>query len=108
MFESTGETRLVVMPLLDRSNCRDCRRNGLLRGAVNEKAYWKSKGQVAEKIGSGKEPPVVATGVSAISACNYDEESLCVLTSYGGTNLGELDEERVLEIGNCVLALLNY
>lgn len=107
MFESTGETRLVVMPLLDRSLCRDCRRNGLLRGAVNEKAYWGGNGQVADKLGSGKEPPVVATGVSSISACDFDENSLCVLTSYG-VNLGKLDEKRVIEIGNCVLALLNY
>lgn len=107
MFESTGETRLVVMPLLDRSNCRNCRRNSPLRGAVNEEAYWGGNGQVADKLGSGKEPPVVATGVGAISACDFDENSLCVLTSYG-VNLGKLDDERVMQIGNCVLALTNY
>lgn len=79
MFEPIGETRLAYFPLMDRSGCRDCRRNGLLRGAVNEEAYWKGKGQVAEKIGSGKRPPVVAAGVSAIGPCDLDENSLCVL-----------------------------
>lgn len=110
MFGRLGENpqRLICLPLMNRSSCGDCRRNGLLRGAVNEEAYWTGKGQVAEKIGSGIRPPVVAVGVSAISACDFDEESLCVLTSYGGTNLGKLDEEGVLEIGNCVIAILNY
>lgn len=58
MFGPISESRLIVMPLLDRSRCRDCRRNGLLRGAVNEEAYWKGKGQVAEKVGSGKNRPL--------------------------------------------------
>lgn len=108
MFESTGETRLVVMPLLDRSLCRDCR-NGLTRGAVNEEAYWAAREQVADKVGSGKKPPVVTLGVRGFGPCLKNTESLCLLTTaYGISNLGKLDDERVLEIGNCVLALLNY
>lgn len=72
-----------------------------------KKHIGKEKGRWPKKSVPGRNPPVVAVGVSAISACDLDEESLCVLTSYGGTNLGALDEEGVLEIGNCVIAILN-